>query len=453
MATLLLVEDRAPLRQMFAKFLSQLGHEVREAESAEQGLLLLRESEVAFVLADYMLPGMDGIQFLMRLTEIECQAPVVLMTAFGEVKTAVTAMKQGAFDFLEKPVDLDHLRLVLQRALELRSLKNEQQILHREAACGKTLVGSAPSLLAVLALADRLAQSRTHALILGESGTGKELLARRIHEQSPRFARAFVSLNCASIPAELLESELFGHEKGSFTGAHARKLGLFEMAEGGSLFLDEIGELPLSLQPKLLRAIQEGEFRRVGGSQVIKADLRLIFATNRDLEAEVRLGRFREDLYFRISIFPITMPPLRNRMEDLQTLALHFLARFGHPQKRLDPEVLAALSRYPWPGNVRELENALERAVILSRDGVIRREHLPESLVADSVRLVVPLNLHHTIKENLAQVEELVEQRLIDWVLRDCQGNKEVAARRLGVSVRTLYNRLQEGKGQKEDGL
>jgi len=446
MATLLIVEDRDPLRQMFAKFLGQLGHEVREAESAEQGLLLLRESEVAFVLADYMLPGMDGIQFLKRLKEIECLAPVVLMTAFGEVKTAVTAMKSGAFDFLEKPVDLEHLRLVLQRALELRSLKNEQQILQREAALGKSLVGSAPALQAVLVLADRLAQSRTHALILGESGTGKELLARRIHEQSPRSGRAFVSLNCASIPAELLESELFGHEKGAFTGAHARKLGLFEMAEGGSLFLDEIGELPLPLQPKLLRAIQEGEFRRVGGSQVIKADLRLIFATNRDLEAEVRLGRFREDLYFRISIFPITMPPLRQRMEDLEPLALHFLARFGQPQKRLDSSVLAALSRYPWPGNVRELENVLERAVILSREGEIRREHLPDSLVADSVRLLVPLNLHGTLKENLAHLAPLVEERLIEWVLRDCQGNKEVAARRLGVSVRTLYNRLQQGK-------
>ncbi|MCB1050316.1 MAG: sigma-54-dependent Fis family transcriptional regulator [Acidobacteria bacterium] len=450
MSGILIVEDRAPLRQLYTKFLQQLGHSVYDCESAEQGLALLKQYDIQLILADYMLPGMDGLQFLARVKATEPDALLVLMTAFGEVKTAVQAMKLGAFDFLEKPIDLDYLKLVVQKALNLRSLQLSQQRMQSQDK-PKQLIGQAKSLEATLQLADKVAPTKTHGLILGESGTGKELLARRIHDHSPRNEKPFIGLNCASIPAELLESELFGHEKGAFTGAHARKLGILEMAEHGTLFLDEIGELPMNLQPKLLRVIQENEFRRVGGSQIIKADVRFVFATNRDLSQEVREGRFREDLYYRIAVFPLELPPLRKRLEDIPLLFAHFMAQWGYADSSLDPEVLALLQRYHWPGNVRELENVLERAVILSQGKPIQTNHLPENLLVDQLKIILPLDIQASIRDNLARLEPLVEARLIEWVLRDCQGDKEATAKRLGISLRTLYNRLQGTAHEKSD--
>lgn len=443
MQTVLLVEDREGLRQLYVDFLKSCGYAVKDTASAEAALAAVEKHAFSLILTDYMLPGMDGITFLKEVLTRHPDAPVIVMTAFGDVKLAVEAMRAGAYDFLEKPIDLDHLGLVVARALDHHQLK---RVHHRQTEHEQpTIIGKAAALMSALDMVDKVAPTDANCLLLGESGVGKELFARTIHSRSKRSDGPVVTVNCAAIPSELIESTLFGHEKGAFTGAHERKTGLVEMANGGTLFLDEIGELPLPLQPKLLRVLQEQAFMRVGGNQTHQADVRLVCATNRDLKAGVRLGWFREDLYFRIAVFPLEIPPLRERREDLAALIAFFLTRRGHGHPQLSESLLRKLQTYDWPGNVRELENVLERAAILSGGEPLQAQHFPKDILggADTVGVDFALDLTLSYKSNLARLSEQLEQQMIRMLLRDCDGHREETARRLGVSVKTLYNKMK----------
>jgi len=452
MESILIVEDREALRQTYATFLRKQTYGVREAGSVDEARTALGHHRFDLILSDYLLPGTNGLDFLSELRERADETPVVIMTAFGEVKLAVDAMRRGAFDFLEKPIDLDHLALVVRRALEHGSLKRRTAPA-RTRTDTPTMVARSPAMTTVLALAEKVAPSDTSCLLLGETGVGKEVLARHLHEHSHRKAGPLIAVNCASIPRELMESELFGHEKGAFTGAVARKVGLVEMADGGTLFLDEIGELPLDLQPKLLRFIQERELCRIGSTRTIRADARLICATNRDLRLGVREGWFREDLYFRLAVFPIEIPPLRERREDLEDLVPLFLARNGCPADSLDPALMQLLAAYPWPGNIRELENVIERAVITSGGLTPRREHFPAELNDTAGRIPLRLDLDpgRDLRENIATAEPEIERALIEALLREEHGRREPVAERLGISRKTLYNKITRlGIGAKD---
>jgi len=442
MESILIIEDREALRQTYALFLRKQDYGVKEAASVDEARAALAHHRFDLILSDYLLPGTNGLDFLTELRERADETPVIIMTAFGEVKLAVDAMRRGAFDFLEKPIDLEHLRLVVDRALEHRLLERRQDLGHAREDAG--VVGESAAMRAVIAMADKVAPSDTTCLLLGESGVGKEVLARYLHARCTTRNGPMVSLSCASIPRELMESELFGHEKGAFTGASSRKVGLVEMADGGTLFLDEIGELPLELQPKLLRFIQERELCRIGSTRTIRSDVRLVCATNRDLKQGAREGWFREDLYYRLAVFPIEIPPLRRRLEDLDSLIAFFLADNGCPSDHLDPNLMTDLKRYAWPGNVRELENLIERAVILSGGDKLRAEHFPDDLFrgADRVPARVELDLGRDLKANLEAGERQLTRALIEAVLREENGHRETTARRLGVSVKTLYNKM-----------
>lgn len=444
MESILLVEDRAGLRQVYAKFLRAQDYVVVEAASAEDALKALSKNQFSLILTDYMLPGANGLDLLKRLREGDSEVPVIVMTAFGEVKLAVEATKAGAFDFLEKPVDLEYLKIVVARALDHQHLSRHREHRADRGQTQETIIGQAECLKKVLGLVEKVAPTEANCLLLGESGVGKELFARQIHQQSRQSAGELISINCASIPAELMESELFGHEKGAFTGAVARKLGLVEAAAGGTLFLDEIGELPLDLQPKLLRFIQSKQFYRVGGSRMCTSNARIICATNRDLAAGVREGWFREDLYYRLAAFPIAIPPLRDRLEDLDALVEHFLACNTY-NNGASPELLKSLKRYHWPGNVRELENLVDRAMILAGGAELNISHFPHDLQdgGGHVGLRFELDLGRNLKENLKRLEVQTEKEMIRLLMREHKGNRERVAACLGYSVKTLYNRMK----------
>ncbi len=380
---ILLVEDKDSLRAMLRHALDREGYGVLEARDQGEAEAVLSNQRPALVLSDLRLPAGDGLGVLRLAKDADPDVPVIVMTAYGGIEDAVRAMKEGALDFLAKPVDPEHLLLLVARALEQRRLATENLLLREELALRRGvphIVGSHENLRRVLHAVQRAATSETTVLIEGESGTGKELIARAIHALSPRTDGPFVAINCAAIPETLLETELFGYEKGAFTGATARKAGKFEVAHRGTLFLDEIGELPFGLQAKILRALEERRFERVGGNVPIQVDVRLVAATNRNLRAAVAARRFREDLFFRLSVFPLTAPPLRERDTDIPILARHFIDRFCDDQKKrrlaLSPAALDALQQYPWPGNVRELQNCLERAVILAEGDTIHPAHL-----------------------------------------------------------------------------
>jgi DNA-binding NtrC family response regulator len=429
-AQILLVEDKDSLRTMLRLALERQGHAVLEARDQPEAVRELQQSQPAVVLSDLRLPVGDGFGVLRASKEIDTDVPVIVMTAYGSIEDAVAAMKEGAFDFLAKPVDPDHLLLLISRALDQRRIVTENLLLKEELAVRRgapQLVGDDAGLRKVFTALQRAATTDTTVLIEGESGTGKELFARSLHALSARADAPFVAINCAAIPETLLETELFGHEKGAFTGAVARKPGKFEMAHRGTLFLDEIGDLPLSLQAKILRALEEKRFERVGGTASVVVDVRLVAATNRGLRAAVAARRFREDLFFRLSVFPIEIPPLRERPSDVPLLAAHLLAeaarRHGRPAPALEPSALALLAAQPWPGNVRELAHVLERALVLCEAPLLR--------AADLAPLLQPLGRSG-------------ERERVRQALQEAQGDKRRAAAQLGVSYRTLLRRVKE---------
>jgi len=381
---ILLVEDKESLRSVLRKTLEAEGFGVDEAPDGGTALAKIRSDRFAMVLTDLRLPAASGHDVLKAAITSDPEMPVILMTAYGTIKDAVSAMKAGAYDYLEKPVDADHLLALVRRALDHRSLLHENvQLKERFSQELDTpeILGDSPALRRALDQVRRVAPTDATVLLLGESGTGKELFARAVHHLSGRKAHSFFPINCAAIPENLLESELFGYEKGAFTGAAGTKRGKFEIADKGTLFLDEIGDLSLVLQGKVLRVIEQRQFERVGGTETRSVDIRLVAATNKDLKAQVAQGAFRQDLYFRLSVFPITVPPLRDRLEDIPVLARHFVKKFAAEQKRRGPialpdETLRALCAYAWPGNVRELENSIERALILGEGDRVLPEHL-----------------------------------------------------------------------------
>jgi DNA-binding NtrC family response regulator len=400
------------------------------------------------------LPEGDGFGVLRSAKEIDTEIPVIVMTAYGSIEDAVAAMKEGALDFLAKPVDPDHLLLLVTRALEQRRIVAENLLLKEELAVRRgapQLVGDDPSLRKVFASLQRAASTDTTVLLEGESGTGKELFARSLHALSPRSDAPFVAINCAAIPENLLETELFGHEKGAFTGAVARKPGKFEMAHRGTLFLDEIGDLPLALQAKILRALEEKRFERVGGTASVQVDVRLVAATNKGLRAAVAARRFREDLYFRLSVFPITVPPLRERPGDIPVLARYFVERFCRDLKKkalgLSPAALEQLQTYRWPGNVRELQNCIERAVILADGDTILPRHLNLSFAQPSPDEPAPydgIDLSGSLTEVTRRVTGEVEKLKIQETLREAGHNKGRAAELLQISYKMLLAKLKE---------
>ncbi|MCA1560396.1 MAG: sigma-54 dependent transcriptional regulator [Acidobacteria bacterium] len=456
-AQILIVEDKDSLRTMLRHALERQGHAVVEARDQPEAVKLLHQTQPALVLSDLRLPAGDGFGVLRASKEIDADVPVIVMTAYGSIEDAVAAMKEGALDFLAKPVDPDHLILLVSRALDRRRIVTENLLLKEELAVRRgapLLVGDDPSLRKVFAALQRAASTDTTVLLEGESGTGKELFARSLHALSARTDEPFVAINCAAIPENLLETELFGHEKGAFTGAVARKPGKFEMAHHGTLFLDEIGDLPISLQAKILRALEEKRFERVGGTASVQVDVRLVAATNKGLRAAVAARRFREDLYFRLSVFPITVPPLRERRGDIPTLARYFVDRFCRDMKKntltLSPEALDQLVTYKWPGNVRELQNCIERAVILADADTILPRHLHLSFVEAPAQVERSpwehIDLTGTLNEVSRRVAGEAERRKIAEVLREADGNKGRAAELLQVSYKTLLAKLKENR-------
>jgi DNA-binding NtrC family response regulator len=385
-AQVLVVDDEPDMVENMTRILRRAGYRVLRATEADRALALLESERPDLVLTDLRMPDMDGMAMLERVRAVDPATPVVVVTAFATIDSAVAAIKRGAFDYVPKPFTMDALLVVVERALRQRSLALENRSLRQqlhETLALDNVVGRSPAMTRVFDLVLKAARSDANILITGESGTGKELIARAIHARSPRAAAPFVPVDCASIPENLLESELFGHEKGAFTGAIRTKPGLMETAHGGTLFLDEIAELPLVLQAKLLRALQERRFRRVGGTAEVETDVRLVSATNRDLRAEIARAQFREDLYYRVAVIEIHLPPLREREGDVRLLAHAFLKRFGRGQiHRFSPQALAALEAYPWRGNVRELQNVVERACALSDADSIDVVDLPEEVLA-----------------------------------------------------------------------
>ncbi len=442
--TVLVVDDEPSNLTSLEKTFVREGMRVLTADGARAALELVRKHRVQVVLTDLMMPGVNGVELLRALKEISPETEIVLMTAYGTVETAVQAMRDGAYDFVEKPLKRMTIVKSVRKAAERQRLVAENRSLREElrSLTAREIVGHSVALRSVLNVANQAAPSSATVLILGESGTGKELIARYIHSRSSRASAPFVAVNCAAIPETILEAELFGHERGAFTGAVARKEGRFAKARGGTLFLDEIGELSPSVQVKILRVLQEGEYEPVGGNTV-QADVRIVAATNRDLAAEVEAGRFREDLYYRLDVISVTAPPLRARREDIPLLVDHFLGIYckknGRARLSVEPEVMQRLVDYSWPGNVRELENVMERAAVLCRSDVLTLQDLPEQVRRAEVSSEDPAPLVFSIGTPLAEVE----QRLIRETLRYTNGDKSLAAQLLGISTRTIYRKVE----------
>jgi DNA-binding NtrC family response regulator len=439
--TVLVVDDERSNIESLEKIFLREGMRVLSASDAKKALELVRTHRVHVVLTDLMMPGTTGLELLRAIKQVAPDVEVVLMTAYGSVEVAVNAMRDGAYDFVEKPLKRVSIVKSVRKAAERQKLVAENQSLKDEIKrlAHREIIGSSPSLRRVMDVATQAAPSQATVLVLGESGTGKELLARYIHERSARARGPFVAVNCAAIPETILESELFGHERGAFTGAMGKKDGRFARAGGGTLFLDEIGELSPSVQVKLLRVLQEGEYEPVGG-HTTKADVRIVAATNRDLVAEVAAGRFREDLYYRLDVIAITAPPLRARREDIPLLVDHFLglycAKNGRPRLHPTRAVLERLMDYAWPGNVRELENVIERAVVLSRSDALAETDLPPHIASAPPRAKTELTF------DIGTPLEEIELRVIRETLRHTKGDKSVAAQLLGISTRTIYRKL-----------
>jgi len=441
---------------MLRKALERMGYAVEEAADGNGAVTKIRARRFLVVLTDLKLPGLSGIDVLREVKDADSGIPVILMTAYGSIEEAVTAMKEGAFDFIQKPVDLEHLKLLMERAAREQELLRENLILREEYAARygfPRIVGDHESMKQSSQQVQRVAATDSTVLLLGESGTGKELFARAIHHLSRRRDKPFVALNCAAIPEGLVENELFGHEKGAYTGAGTRKIGKLEMAQGGTFFLDEIGDLPPAIQAKLLRVLEERCFERVGGTQAIDVDVRVVTATNKNLREAVAQKQFREDLYFRIAAVPIEIPPLRERGDDVQLLAEHFLEgyrrEFGKPSLAFSEEARAQLQSYPWPGNVRELQNTIERAAILADSDALDAAVLqlpaakPTAAQIPAGMLDESFSWEGTLEEVSTRATQHVERFLIEGALRECKWNKTRAAEKLGVSYKTLLTKLR----------
>jgi len=437
----LVVDDEESFRVLMESELKRQGHVVRCVKSGEEALDALGAYDFDAVLLDLRMPGIGGMETLKRIRESGVSAEVVVLTGYPEIEDAVLAMKLGAYDYLTKPARPSELEEVLKRAAEKKNLQKENLALKRMIAQKEPpplMLGRSQAIRSLLETVERIAPSDASALIQGETGTGKGLLATVIHQRSRRAAQPFLTINCSAFQDQLLESELFGYEKGAFTGAVGTKLGLFEVADGGTLFLDEVGEMSPAMQAKLLQVLDTGELRRVGGTRILKVDVRIIASTNKDLAREVRMGRFREDLYYRLNVISLYLPPLRERKEDIPLLIEHFLERFrlpGKPVKTITPEALRLLTEYPWPGNVRELANTVERLVILSQGDVIGLDDLPPNIRPEDrspvLREPTPLSLSEMERLHIAKV------------LAYTNGRKAQAARLLGIDVKTLNHKIK----------
>ncbi len=441
---LLIVDDEIELKNALCETLADEGYETVGVSSGEVGLLALAKQDFDLFLSDLMMPGMDGIQFLRKALESDPSLVGIIMTGQGSIVSAVEAMKLGAFDYVLKPFNLQTMLPILARAMDMRRLRLENVRLRRyvERLTYESprfeMIGSGPAMRRVVQLIEKVAPTDATVLIRGRSGTGKELVARALHRNSSRRDQPMVTINCAALQENLLESELFGHEKGSFTGAQQMKPGLIEVAEGGTLFIDEVAEMAPSLQAKLLRVLEDGHYRRVGSVKECHANVRVVAATNKPLEEEQEAGRFREDLFFRLNVFSIELPTLRERRQDIPALVEHFLTsrQLGKVRFKIDPEAMRAFMNYDWPGNIRELANVLERAQILAEDNLITPDDLPEKMLASpalaETSAADPLNLHET------------ERRSVWAALEQAKGNKVLAAKVLGISRRSLYRLIEK---------
>jgi DNA-binding NtrC family response regulator len=451
MPDILLVEDKESLRRVLRMTLEAAGYSITEAADARAAIDEIARVPHKIVLTDLRMPNGSGIDVLRAAKAADNEVPVILMTAYGSIDEAVQAMKDGAQDFLQKPVDSNHLLLLVERALEQSRLRNENLLLREEWSKRygfPRIIGESEAIKRSVAETQRVAQTDATVLLLGESGTGKELFARAVHHLSNRRDKPFVAINCAAIPETLIENELFGHERGAFTGAGERRLGKFELAAGGTVFLDEIGELPLAVQGKLLRVIEEKAVDRIGGKSPIPVDVRVVAATNKDLRAAVEDGEFRGDLFFRLAVFPIDIPALRERGDDVVLLARHFAAQLGKElrgrEARLSDSSITAISLHNWPGNVRELENSIERACILSDGAELEPRDLGLVTDAGADPAVLGMNLSGSLSEATERVVRLVERQKIVEALTAYDGNKTRAAEALGVSYKTLLTKIKE---------
>ncbi|HHW95818.1 MAG: sigma-54-dependent transcriptional regulator [Myxococcota bacterium] len=440
---LLVVDDDTAALESLLQIFEIEGFEVTGVSDGTAALEALRADEYGVVLSDLRMPGMDGMDLLKTIKTLKPDTEVVIMTAFGTIEKAVEAMREGAYDFVTKPLKRPLVVRSVRRAQEKASLRAENLALRAQleaVASERNLIGTSAAMRRVLDVISQVAPASTTILIQGESGTGKELVARSIHRQSNRSQGPFVAINCAAIPATLIESELFGHERGAFTGAFSRREGRFKLADGGTLFLDEIADLDPFMQAKLLRVLQEGEYQRLGGSQTLKVDVRVLASTNKPLLEQVKAGAFREDLFYRLNVIAIQMPPLRERMEDVALLAQHFLAKFADKNRKdirtISRDAMELLMMHDWPGNVRELENTLEHAVVLSRGDTIRAEDLPDLVASDTTA-----KQYMTIQ--LGTPLEDIEQQVIQQTLRFTKGNKRLAAQLLGIATRTVYRKVE----------
>ncbi|NOJ99075.1 sigma-54-dependent Fis family transcriptional regulator [Corallococcus sp. CA049B] len=455
MARILVIDDHDTLREGMTVTLTRSGHTVSAVRSGADGLAAYKKGPFDLVVTDLKMDGMDGIAVTRALKQADPGAVVMVVTAFGTIETAVQAMQEGAYDFITKPFPPDVLRAKVDKGLELSATRRQVERLTARtdahdadaALTHRDLVGDSEPMQRLLAQVRKVAASDATVLVRGESGTGKELVARMLHQRSPRKDGPFVVVHCAALAETLLESELFGHERGAFTGAVKRKLGRFELADGGTLFLDEIGEIPASVQTKLLRVLQEKELQRVGGEETLKVDVRVVSATHRDLQAEVKAGRFREDLYYRLHIVPLTLPPLRERPEDLPALARHFVAKHAPRVNRrvtgIDDATLHALTRHAWPGNVRELENVMEQALVFAEGDTLTPQDLPSHLAGQTPRMDAGLPVPQGDRP-LPEILEDLERQLIARAYEKAGGVKTETARLLGIKTSALYYKLEK---------
>jgi len=447
---ILIVDDEKSMCEMLQDTLVKEGYTVTTSSDPLQAIETVRQTHIDIILLDLVMPEMDGIDVLKQIREAQPDTKVIIMTAYGTIDSAVEAMRQGAYDYITKPFKMSKIKVILERILELNRMAQENIYLKRELAKKRrfdTIIGKSEKMLEIYRLIESVSESDCNVLVQGESGTGKEVIARAIHAHSPRKDKPFIAQSCAAIPETLLESELFGHVKGAFTGATSSKYALLEVADGGTFFFDEIGEVNSSIQAKLLRVVQEREFKRVGGTETIKVDIRIIAATNRDLEKAVKEGVFRDDLYYRLNVVTIHLPPLREKREDISLLAFHFLEKYSAAYKKeiktIAPDVMKIFMKYAWPGNVRELENIIERAVVLERGKTITLEDLPQQLQLQRLKEI------SSGERGLVASIEKAEADKIAQVLEQTDWKKAEAAQILGISRKTLWEKVKKYKIEK----